>query len=232
MYFSEPFTRMQAWIDMLIIANHKKGFFFIRGNKVTIERGQIGMGNKKLAERWSWSRGKATRYLNELEKQGQIVQQKNNLTSIISIVNYDLYQKGDTADETADDTTDSTANGQQTDINNKNNKNNNILFIKGEQKIISESLFKTLNSLLADQLYLETICMNNSIRNIEDMKDYLKSFFVELENRGENYKDEADAKYHFASWLKKELKESESKSKPPGRRSDKVTPENINDIWK
>lgn len=125
LYFSEPFTRIQAWIDMLLIANHADGFFYIRGNKVTVLRGQVGMGSKKLAERWKWSRGKATRFLNDMESQGQIVQQKNPVTSIISIVNYDMYQQYDTTDRTANDTADGHQIGQQTDINNKNNKNNN-----------------------------------------------------------------------------------------------------------
>ena len=129
MYFSESFTRMQAWIDMLIITNHTEGYFYVRGNKVIVNRGQIGFGSTKLAERWRWSRGKVTRFLNELEKEGQIVQQKNNVTSLISIVNYDSYQVDSatdrTAGRTADDTTDGQQTEQQTDINNNDNKNNN-----------------------------------------------------------------------------------------------------------
>jgi len=33
LYFSEQFTRCQAWIDMLILANTKDGYFFKKGNK-------------------------------------------------------------------------------------------------------------------------------------------------------------------------------------------------------
>jgi hypothetical protein len=66
-----------------------------------------------------WSRGKVRRFLKELEKSDhQIVQQKNNITTLINIINYEQYQGNGTADGTAD--------GQQTDsrrYTNKNDKN-------------------------------------------------------------------------------------------------------------
>lgn len=105
------------------------------------------------------------------------------------------------------------ANKQLTTNNNDNNVNNNTLYIKGEKKIISDSLFKTLNSLLADQVYIEMLCINKSIPSIDEMKDYLKTFFVDLESRGEKYKDEADAKHHFSSWLTLQLEKQPQKEK-------------------
>ena len=118
MYFSETFTRMQAWIDMILLANYSEGFFYIRGNKVTVNRGQIGYSQESLAKRWKWSRGKVRRFLKQLENDGKIVQQKSSVITLISIVNYDAYQ--------SDGTTDSTTDGRQTDINKKNKKNKNI----------------------------------------------------------------------------------------------------------
>ncbi len=118
MYFSETFTRMQAWIDMILLANYSEGFFYIRGNKVTVNRGQIGYSQESLAKRWKWSRGKVRRFLKQLENDGKIVQQKSSVITLISIVNYDAYQ--------SDGTTDSTTDGRQTDINKKNKKNKNL----------------------------------------------------------------------------------------------------------
>ena len=40
LYFSEVFTRLQAWIDLLIIANNDESYIYVRGNKVEIKRGQ------------------------------------------------------------------------------------------------------------------------------------------------------------------------------------------------
>jgi hypothetical protein len=74
---------------------------------VEVLRGQVGYDSESLAERWGWSRGKVKRFSDGLENDMQIVQQKNNITTIISIVNYDSYQANSTTDYTAN----STANG-------------------------------------------------------------------------------------------------------------------------
>lgn len=128
LYFSEPFTRMQAWIDMLLLANHKESFFYVRGNKVIVKRGEIGYSQQNLAIRWQWSRGKVIRFLNEIEKSDMIVQQKNSVNNIISIVKYDDYQMNGTTENT----TDGQQTIQQTDTNNNDNNDNNK--IKGESE--------------------------------------------------------------------------------------------------
>jgi len=114
MYFSEPFTRTQAWIDLILLANHTNNFFYIRGNKVDVARGQVGYSKEILSRRWGWSRGKTTRFIKQLETDGMLIQQKSSVTTLISICNYKTYQ--------GDDTTDDTTDGHQTDIN-KNDKN-------------------------------------------------------------------------------------------------------------
>lgn len=116
LYFAEPFSRIMAWIDLLLMANHATGYIYVRGNRIEVNRGQVGLSEDTLAQRWKWSRGKVRRFLNELENDQQIVQQKSRVKSLISVVNYNKYQLGST--------TDSTTDGQQTDTNNKNKKNN------------------------------------------------------------------------------------------------------------
>jgi len=119
LWLSEKFTRGQAWIDMVLLANHTDGFIRVRGHKIDLKRGQLGWSEVKLSERWQWSRGKTKRFINELESERQIVQQKSNITSMITIVNYDQYQ----SDSTPDDTASVTADGQQTDSKQDTNKN-------------------------------------------------------------------------------------------------------------
>lgn len=133
-YFDEPFCRNMAWVDMLLLANHDKKSFRVRGIKVLIMRGQIGYTSEKLALRWKWSRGKVLRFLKGLENDGQIVQQKNNITTLITITNYNKYQYNnttkDTANSTRNDTTERQQIVQQTDINNNDNNDNNINTLK------------------------------------------------------------------------------------------------------
>lgn len=104
LYFAEPFTKWQAWVDMLLLANHEENVITKRGIKIIVERGQIGYSEVSLAERWKWSRDKVRRFLKYLEngekndtaKNGktrqQIRQQKCNTTTLITILNYEKYQ--------------------------------------------------------------------------------------------------------------------------------------------
>jgi len=136
-YFSEAFTRSQAWIDLIILANHKENFFYKRGVKVNVNIGQVGYDLDSLGKRWKWSRGKVERFINELEKDNQVVRQKTNVTTLISIVKYKDYQ----TDSKAKDKPNSKADGHQTVKQteaNKNEKNeNNEKKEEEEEKIIN-----------------------------------------------------------------------------------------------
>lgn len=114
----KPFSRGQAWVDLIMLANFQPAIIRVRGVKVVLERGQLGWSELALADRWGWSRGKVRRFLAEQQTEQRIVQQTTRVTSIITIVNYDAYQ----ADDTTDDTTDGTTNGQQTDTDKKEKK--------------------------------------------------------------------------------------------------------------
>jgi len=120
-WLHEQFTRGQAWVDMLLLANHAGNSIRVRGIILNIERGQLGWSEERLAKRWKWSRGKARRFFSELESKSvqRIVQQKNNVISVITILNYEKYQSCDTTDDTTDDT----PNGHQTDTKRYTNKN-------------------------------------------------------------------------------------------------------------
>ena len=137
LYFSEPFTRSSAWIDLLLLANHKDAYFYKRGVKIDVKVGQVGYDIDSLSKRWRWSRGKAERFLKTLENESQIIRQKNNVTTLISIVNYNEYQSDGKASSKAN----GKANGQQTvkqtDTNkNDNNDNNDNKHIEQTQKFL------------------------------------------------------------------------------------------------
>lgn len=120
---SEPFSRAQAWIDLLLITNHKDGFIRIKnGKRIDIKRGQCGYSEVKLSERWKWSRGKVKRFLNELKNDQMIVQQIIQQNSVITICNYESFQGDSTANGTANGTANDTIDGQLTDTNKKDNK--------------------------------------------------------------------------------------------------------------
>lgn len=138
-WWSEPFTRWQARIDLVLLANHSEGFFYVRGNKVTVKRGQVWWSEIRLSEKRHWSRNKLRRWLKELETIQQIEQQKSPILSLITIINYEKYQWNDTTD----DTTERQQTIQQKDTNNNDKKEKkekelkeSNLYIKGVEDFI------------------------------------------------------------------------------------------------
>ena len=137
LYFEEPFTRYQAWIDLLLLANHKDGYFMKRGTLVKVPRGTVGYSMKELAKRWKWSINKVSRYIEILESEtvNQVKSQKNNVTTLISIVNYDRYQLNESANEL---TGGNQANPQtETNKNVKNDKEEEIQFNMPSEKVVN-----------------------------------------------------------------------------------------------
>lgn len=118
----EKFTRGQAWVDLLLLANYKDGYFYKREVKVNYKRGHVTKGILALSERWKWSRNKTQKFINDLEKEQQVKQHKSHVITIIEVVNYNQYQRKRTTSTTTSDTT----AGQQQDTYNKVNKDNNV----------------------------------------------------------------------------------------------------------
>lgn len=122
LWLAEKFTRGQAWVDLIGLANHSGGMICVRGMDIPIKRGQVGWSEVSLAERWKWSRGKVRRYLDSLRKRKMVSQQTSNKTSVVTVLNYDRYQFGCIPSGTANRTVNGTTNGQQTDTNKKDKK--------------------------------------------------------------------------------------------------------------
>ncbi len=88
----EPFDKRSAWIDLLLMVNHKDSEINFDNGKMLVERGQRIISLKKLAIRWKWSRHKVSDFLNRLEQEHMLIQVRDNKKTLISIVNYDKYQ--------------------------------------------------------------------------------------------------------------------------------------------
>lgn len=112
----KPFSKGQAWIDLLCITNFEKGFIKTKnGQIITLNRGDCGYSMLTLSERWGWSRGKTKRFLDFLTEQQMIQQKMCGKHTVLLISNFEKYQMW-----TTNDTTNDTTNGQQTDTIKKN----------------------------------------------------------------------------------------------------------------
>lgn len=120
LWLLEPFTKGQAWADLIGLASFKKTVIKIKnGAIVNIQRGDCAWSQIKLAERWKWSRGKVKRFLDYLESEKMIQQKNADKLTIIGILNYNFYQN-----DTTNSTTNSTTNGHIRRMI-KNDKNDN-----------------------------------------------------------------------------------------------------------
>lgn len=99
----EPFSRGQAWIDLLLMVNHKTNKIMINGTLEVVERGQRVTSIRKLADRWTWSTKKVTHFLEQLVKDKMIEYISDTSKTVITILNYDKYQGKETP-QTVDDT--------------------------------------------------------------------------------------------------------------------------------
>ena len=116
----KPFSRGQAWVDLLLMASYTDHSFWVRGIEVKVCEGQIAMSEITMSKRWGWSRDKVRRFLSCLENAGSIRQQKSHVTSLITVENWGRYQGGDTTNKT----TDRQQTDNKQDTINKGNKGN------------------------------------------------------------------------------------------------------------
>jgi len=95
------FTKLEAWIDLIMSASWKTWARKINGDIFIEDRGEYIASERFLAERWNWTRGKVRRFLDRLEKELQIKRKKifpngsrqpNKIKTRIIISNYEKYQ--------------------------------------------------------------------------------------------------------------------------------------------
>ena len=126
LWFSEKFTKAQAWIYLLLLATHKDRTLYIRGVEINLKPGQLCYSQVSLADRWKWNRKTVNKFLNDLEKRKMVDTKKDNITTIISINKWVLYQW------------DGQQSGQQKDSRTDTNKNVKNVNIELAKMLISE----------------------------------------------------------------------------------------------
>jgi len=144
-WFREKFTWGQAWIDLLLNAQHSPSSFWTPDKKeIKLKRGQIGMSQLTMAKRWRWSRGKVGRYLVWLKNERMIEQAIEQSTTVITICNYSEYQDkkierehktGQPAGHPTGHPTDTQQDTYKNDKKEKKEKKENIMLTVGRPRV-------------------------------------------------------------------------------------------------
>lgn len=104
----EPFSKGQAWIDLLLSVNHEEKKIKV-GNRIqVIKPGQMWTSYKKLGNRWNWSRERVYRYTKMLKSDGMLLVDATPNGTLLTLLNWDVFNGQRNTNETANETTDKT----------------------------------------------------------------------------------------------------------------------------
>ena len=148
-YFWEdkPFTRGQAWVDLLLSANHADNKFLLGNTFIEVERGSLITSEQKLMDRWGWSKTKVRSFLQVLEKDSMIVKKTDKKKTTINIVNYSVFQDLETTERPEKDHRKTTKKPQK-DLN--NNENNDEQCLTSKKKPVRHKHGQYENVMLTD----------------------------------------------------------------------------------
>lgn len=107
--YSDP-EDFRAWVDLLLMANHEDKEIKVNGVLYPVSRGQKLTSIVKLSKRWNWSRKRVIHFLNNLQDANMIYYKSDTRSgTLITIVNYGVYQGNGTAEVATEVTADGTA---------------------------------------------------------------------------------------------------------------------------
>lgn len=125
------FTEFEAWLDLLLLANHTANKVKIDRTLIVVERGQHLTSMQKLGARWLWTKTETYNFARMLQRDGMILLKSSTKFTLITICNYDSYQAKKNAIKTPEGNEAETNEKRSGTNNNDNNENN----VKNEKNI-------------------------------------------------------------------------------------------------
>jgi hypothetical protein len=122
-FANEVFTEREAWIWLIgeaAFKPHRRRFGIYQ---VGLARGQYVTSIRFLADKWGWDRSKVERFLKRLKNETMITANAETGITLITIRNYNKYQRVSLPNETPSETQSKTVARQQRDkVEDKENK--------------------------------------------------------------------------------------------------------------
>lgn len=125
----EPFTQREAWLWLVSEAAYKPRSKRADGKTITLERGQLCHSIRFMADAWQWSKSRVDRFIDMLENRDMLRSDRGTRTPILTVCNYDEYQRVALPDRDKSGTTVGTTAGQERDkLENIENTKDSLLF--------------------------------------------------------------------------------------------------------
>jgi len=116
----KPFSKGQAWIDILLRVNHKPKKVPLGSQLIEVNPGQTIWSIKDMSTTWGWSRKKVDNFLNMLEKDEMMHNKRTTKYTLLTVAKWEVYQHKEHQKNIK-----STTNEHQKNTNNNDNNVNN-----------------------------------------------------------------------------------------------------------
>ena len=160
LWAEKPFDKKSAWIDLLLLANHRPGKVLFGSELLELDCGDVVTSEVKLAERWGWSRQKVRGFLKKLEGDGMLRVEKDTHKTKLQICRFAQYQS--VAEQKTDSqqtahrqpmNSQSTANGQPMDTYKKEKKENQIKRKERKEEVFIPPTLEAVQEYCREQGY-------------------------------------------------------------------------------
>jgi len=90
----EPFDKRSAWIHLIMMANHEARTICIGNELIELQPGQFFTSIRKLSTIFGWNFKRVMRFFDLLKGAGMIHAEGTAKGTLVTIVNYGVYQVG------------------------------------------------------------------------------------------------------------------------------------------
>jgi hypothetical protein len=88
----DPLNRMGAYIGLLLAAKYQPDTVCVKGQMISLQRGQLVRSHRYLVEEYGWSLKKVRIFLGNLEVAGLIARKRTRSGTIITMLKYDDFE--------------------------------------------------------------------------------------------------------------------------------------------
>lgn len=143
------FSKFEAWLDLLLEVNHQDNKFILGNELVEVKRGSTITSIRQLCDKWGWSNTKVKKFFELLELDEMITHKSDTKKTLVSIVNYDLYQPKEKEKRHENDTKTTRSNHENDTKTTRKHTNNNVNNDNNENNVNNEKK-ENKNTLVCD----------------------------------------------------------------------------------